>query len=118
MLNKFGYKGTMISLGMALIIIGHICLIFIKRRIPLPKHDPTASRARRAGPKVDWSFLKRPVMLSGVLTILITSLGSFVPVVWLPSESSPSYCDTQLTVSVRQRRRSHEWFYIGCHTQR
>jgi predicted MFS family arabinose efflux permease len=87
MLSKFGYKGTMISLGLALIIIGHICLIFIKRRIPIPKYDHSTSRTRRAGgQKVDWSFLRRPVLLSGVLTILITSLGSFVPVVWLPSE--------------------------------
>ena len=118
MLSKFGYKATMISLGLALIIIGHICLIFIKRRIPLPKNDHSQQRTRRAGPKVDWTFLKRPVMISGVITILITSLGSFVPVVWLPSELSDPESGDKADPSVRQRCKSHERLHPGRHSER
>ena len=86
LLGSFGYKATMISLGLALIIIGHVCLIFIKRRIPIPRHEAVGGRDRRhKGPKIDWTFLRGKAMISGVATILITSLGSFVPTLWLPS---------------------------------
>lgn len=116
LLASFGYKATMISLGLALIIIGHVCLVFIKRRIPIPRGETQKGR-RHTGPKIDWSFMKRKVMLSGVVTILITSLGSFVPTVWLPSTllshpftpafsfpSSPSVINGQADFSVCERR--------------
>lgn len=92
LLHRVGYKATMISLGLATLIIGHICMIFIRRRIPIPaKEHSTAEGGRRrlhsGGKKIDWSFLKRATLFSGIATILITSLGSFVPILWLPSGS-------------------------------
>ena len=89
LLKSFGYKPTMITLGLALIIIGHCCLIAIKRRIPVPRAEMAG---RRRAAKIDWSFLRGKVMISGMVTILITSLGSFVPTLWLPSELACSHC--------------------------
>lgn len=85
LLQGVGYKATMIGLGVGFIIIGHACLFFIKRRIPLPsRSDPDAAERRLHN--VDWSFLKRSTMFAGTMTIFVTSLGNFVPNVWLPSE--------------------------------
>jgi hypothetical protein len=88
LLRGVGYKATMISLGLGFILIGHACLMFIKRRIPLPlRSDPSAAERRTTN--VDWTFFKRGTMIAGTATIFITSLGNFVPNVWLPS--APSY---------------------------
>jgi len=89
LLKGVGYKATMISLGVSALIVGNICILFIKRRIPLPSRSHAAAvqgLAERRHKKVDWSFLKRKTFYAGVMTIFITSLGNFVPSVWLPSE--------------------------------
>ncbi|WWC85637.1 uncharacterized protein L201_000503 [Kwoniella dendrophila CBS 6074] len=84
LLNKFGYKASMISLGLGYLITGGISLIPIKRRIPLSRIDQQGTISR-VKPKVDWNFLKRKYLWLAVATVGITSLGNFIPSLWLPS---------------------------------
>ncbi|OCF43798.1 monocarboxylic acid transporter [Kwoniella heveanensis CBS 569] len=92
LLSRFGYKAAMITLGIAYAALGSIALIPIKRRIPLSRYelDGAASGAggtgngRRAA-KMNWSFLKKRAFVLGVSTILLTSLGNFIPTLWIPS---------------------------------
>ncbi|WRT63482.1 uncharacterized protein IL334_000387 [Kwoniella shivajii] len=83
LLNRFGYKAAMISLGVGYAITGCIALIPINRRIPLSRYDQNGSSRHRA--RIDWSFAKRKALYLGIMTIGITSLGNFVPSLWLPS---------------------------------
>ncbi|WVQ99021.1 hypothetical protein IAU59_006153 [Kwoniella sp. CBS 9459] len=83
LLSRFGYKAAMIALGVGYGITGSIALIPIKRRVPLARYDFSGSGRQR--PKVDWSFLKRKSMAIGTAVILLTSLGNFIPSLWLPS---------------------------------
>jgi hypothetical protein len=86
LLRAFGYKATMVSLGIAFGIIGSISILAIRRRIPLARPgQPGSERGRRPG-KLDWSFCFRKYFIAGVLTITLTSLGNFVPSLWLPSK--------------------------------
>ncbi|OCF39448.1 monocarboxylic acid transporter [Kwoniella heveanensis CBS 569] len=86
LLSRFGYKAAMISLGVGYGITGSIALIPIKRRVPLlARHDTVSSSRERQRPKVDWSFLKRKSLAIGTTVILLTSLGNFIPSLWLPS---------------------------------
>ncbi|WWC92206.1 uncharacterized protein L201_007160 [Kwoniella dendrophila CBS 6074] len=88
LLSKFGYKATMITLGLGYAITGSIALLAIKRRIPLSRYDQNPSSLsvpRRRRPRVDWSFIKTSSLYLGVTTILLTSMGSFIPSLWLPS---------------------------------
>ncbi|OXG17566.1 monocarboxylic acid transporter [Cryptococcus neoformans Ze90-1] len=82
LLKRYSYKTTMISIGVGFGIIGLISLIPIRHRIP-----PT-SRSHHSGKRwhaADWSFMKSTALMAGLATILLTSLGNFVPSLWLPS---------------------------------
>ncbi|TYJ55128.1 hypothetical protein B9479_004165 [Cryptococcus floricola] len=83
LLKGVGYKATMCSLGVAYAVLGSIALIFINRRVPISRHANGGPERRRQG--LDWSFMKSKVFFLGVATILLTSLGNFVPSLWLPS---------------------------------
>ncbi|WWC88807.1 uncharacterized protein L201_003720 [Kwoniella dendrophila CBS 6074] len=88
LLNKFGYKAAMISLGLGYILTGLIALIFINRRIPLlssKRYTNAATPIRSRSNRTDWSFLKRKTLYLGILVIGVPSLGNFVPSLWLPS---------------------------------
>ncbi|WVQ83767.1 hypothetical protein IAT38_005911 [Cryptococcus sp. DSM 104549] len=85
LLNRFGYKPAMISLAIGYALIGSLVLIPIRRRIPLARYGPGTGDAARRKPRVDWSFLRSLPLLLGSLTILLTSLGNFVPSLWIPS---------------------------------
>lgn len=85
LLGRFGYKATMISFGVGYAVLGSVALIPIRRRIPLSRYDFAAPGRRRQ--KFDWSFLKTLPMFMGVMTILLTSLGNFIPSLWLPCTS-------------------------------
>ncbi|WWC70632.1 uncharacterized protein I206_104583 [Kwoniella pini CBS 10737] len=83
LLKRFGYKAAMVSIGIGYIITGMIALIPIKRRIPLSRYDQDGiSRIR---PRIDWAFSKRKALYLGMMVIGVTSLGNFVPSLWLPS---------------------------------
>jgi len=87
LLRSVGYKATMLSLGVGSLIVGNTCVYFVRRRIPLPaKREHTSTPAERRYKKVDWTFLRRRTFFAGVSTMFVTSLGNFIPSVWLPSE--------------------------------
>ncbi|WVR05479.1 hypothetical protein IAU60_002495 [Kwoniella sp. DSM 27419] len=83
LLRRFGYKAAMISLGIGYLVTGLIALLPIQRRVPLSRYDVSGTGRQRA--RVDWSFLKRKTLVIGTSVILLTSLGNFIPSLWLPS---------------------------------
>lgn len=86
MLSEFGYRATMISLGIGFLILGGISLLPIKRRIPY-----TRGGARRHGRDSRFSgqskYLLSKLMLVGALVIFFTGLGNYIPSLWIPSRS-------------------------------
>lgn len=84
MLSRFGYRATMISLGLGFLILGGISLVPVKRRIPY-----TRGRGRRHGGSSRFSgqskFLLSKPMLVGGLVIFLIGLGNFIPSLWIPS---------------------------------
>lgn len=79
LLKRFGYKATMISLGIGFFAINAASLVFIRRRIPLA---PAVSHRR---PKIAWSHLRSWVFACGFTTLLLSSMGNFTPTLWIPS---------------------------------
>ncbi|GFZ44356.1 hypothetical protein JCM24511_02078 [Saitozyma sp. JCM 24511] len=80
-LLSFGYKPAMISIGLGWGIVAGICMIPIKRRVPIGRYDSTEPRRERPS----WKFMRSWIMWSAIATIGITSLGNFLPTVWLPT---------------------------------
>jgi hypothetical protein len=97
MLSKFGYRATMISLGIEFLILGEISLLPIKRRIPY-----TRGGARRHGRDSRFSgqskYLLSKPMLVGAMVIFLTGLGNFIPSLWIPGRSLP-YDVTELVLT-------------------
>lgn len=83
LLNKFGYKATMIALALSFAVLNLAALPFIRRRIPLAKHLNGASK-RRMRPKVDFSFLKTRAAWIAFTFMTVTSLANFIPLLWIP----------------------------------
>jgi len=79
MLKKFGYKATMLSLGVGFFAVNSVSLIAIRRRIPLAP----VSAHRRA--RIEWRHLLTWAFACGFLVLLLTSLGNFNPTLWIPS---------------------------------
>ncbi|WVO13427.1 hypothetical protein L204_101042 [Cryptococcus depauperatus] len=86
LLNNVGYRAAMISLGLGYAVLGSIALVPIKRRIPISRYGQANSGRRRQN--INWSLLKSTTLFMGSMTILFTSLGNFVPSLWLPSYAS------------------------------
>ncbi|WWC72506.1 uncharacterized protein I206_106468 [Kwoniella pini CBS 10737] len=85
LLSRFGYKAAMISLGIGYAITGNIALLAIQRRIPLSRYSQDNSSKRRRRPRIDWTFLRRSALYLAIFTIALTSMGNFIPSLWLPS---------------------------------
>lgn len=90
LLSRFGYKATMISLGLSFLLLNSLALIFVKRRIPITTRPFSLSRSRsrsrvHARPKTDWSFWRHRSIWIGTAIILSTSMGNFLPSLWIPS---------------------------------
>ena len=87
LLNRFGYKATMVSLGIGFLIFGGISLIPIKRRIPYARgggrRNGVAGRFSGQG-----KILLSMPMLVGSLVIFLVGLGNFIPSLWIPSTLS------------------------------
>ncbi|WVR03298.1 hypothetical protein IAU60_000289 [Kwoniella sp. DSM 27419] len=83
LLNRFGYKAAMVSMGIGYGFLGLAALFAIRRRVPLSRYDHAGAERRRA--TMDWSFYKRREFFLGTITILMTSLGNFIPSLWIPS---------------------------------
>lgn len=86
LLARFGYKATMISIGLAFALLNSIALFFVKRRIPVTSRSKAKSEGRKhARPKTDWSFWRHRSIWIGTAIILSTSMGNFLPSLWIPS---------------------------------
>lgn len=87
LLDRFGYKTTMLSLGIAYGVIGGASLIPIRRRIPLSKGTRTARDHRGWRRfKSQWAFAASWSMFLGCMIIVLIGLGNFIPSVWIPCE--------------------------------
>ncbi|KAM0751381.1 putative monocarboxylic acid transporter [Meredithblackwellia eburnea MCA 4105] len=82
LMNKFGYRNAMLSLGLGYLILGGLAIIPIKARVPLPARDPTEKRRKV---KLDTKFLKRSPFYAFASAILLSSMGNFLPSLWVPS---------------------------------
>ncbi|ODO01738.1 hypothetical protein I350_06566 [Cryptococcus amylolentus CBS 6273] len=82
LLNGVGYKKAMIILGAGFGVLGLICLLPINRRVPVTK-APVNEHGRKV--KFDWSFLKSGLLWISLSIILFTSMGNFIPSLWLPT---------------------------------
>jgi MFS family permease len=95
LISKVGYRAAMCSIGIAFLAFGCLALIPIKRRVPLPRKarlagegdemDGQAESMRVARPNL--SFMRRPQVWIGAGIIMVSSMGTFVPTLWLPCES-------------------------------
>ncbi|KAJ9122473.1 hypothetical protein QFC22_001900 [Naganishia vaughanmartiniae] len=90
LLRGFGYKAAMISLGLGFFAIGAIAIIPVKPRVPIGRArsdlDALSTTSRsHLRPKVDWSFLRRNTFYAFGGSILLSSLGNFLPTVWIPT---------------------------------
>jgi len=100
LLRRFGYKATMVSLGLGFFAINAMSLLFIRRRIPL-------SRARGpAGPKVEWRVVKTWAFWCGFIVLLLTSMGNFNPTLWIPSKRIYRVCADHKRSRTRWARRN------------
>ena len=83
MLKRFGYKATMVSLGLGFLVLGGLSLLPVKRRIPY-----ASGGGRRRG---RWSgqskFLLSTPMFVSATTIFLIGLGNFIPPLWIPSKT-------------------------------
>jgi len=122
LLSRFGYKATMITLGLAFLVLGGIALIPIKRRLPY-----TRGGGRRHGLGGRFSgqgkFLVTMPMLVASSLILVVGLGNFIPSLWIPSTLLPPCNHQRLIYSVRKRYenvttwwnrvdRHYEWYVL------
>lgn len=89
LLSKFGYKATMISLGIGFGLLNGVALMFIKRRIPLRRDSKQSRRdhgAKSGWKAVDWSFLRKrgiwTAMFVSTVVRLSTNPRSFCGTVW------------------------------------
>ncbi|OWZ77313.1 monocarboxylic acid transporter [Cryptococcus neoformans Tu401-1] len=83
LLNKIGYKATMISFGLGYLVIGSIAIVFVRPRIPVSRQQTMEKRK-----PVNWSFMKSTPLIIGTITIFLISLGNFIPSLWLPAYAS------------------------------
>ncbi|UOH82205.1 hypothetical protein LQV05_004901 [Cryptococcus neoformans] len=71
LLNRFGYKTAMISLGVGYAILRTISLIPVNRRVPVSRHDFVGPGRKRP---IHLTFLKSMPAIVGPLIILLVSL--------------------------------------------
>ncbi|KLT42180.1 transporter [Cutaneotrichosporon oleaginosum] len=85
LLQRYGYRATMVSIGIAFAGLNAIALVFVKRRIPVPRRSLASSLKREHRRKTDWSFWRHRSIWIGTAIILSTSMGNFLPSLWMPS---------------------------------
>jgi hypothetical protein len=75
----------MVALGLGYGLANAVAMVFIKRRVPLPKRTAGSGPA---GPRIsiDWSVATTRAFLVGFVVLLLTSLGNFNPTLWIPCE--------------------------------
>lgn len=83
LLDRFGYKAAMISLGLGFGVINAVALFFIKRRVPLPQRTHGTQRHPRVA--IDYKVAYTWAFWCGMSVLLLTSLGNFNPTLWIPT---------------------------------
>jgi MFS family permease len=86
LINRFGYKAAMVSLGLGYGIIGSLALLPIKRRVPLPRRrgSEVVGNEGLRRPRASLRFMKDRLVWIGLGIIMVSSLGNFIPSLWLP----------------------------------
>lgn len=106
LLDKFGYRAGIISLvrfflldhwsalklfyqAVGFGILGATSLMFIKPRIPVARsrRDDLIPNRRR----MDTSFIRHSPFYAFAGAILLTSLGNFIPLIYLPGQCLPPH---------------------------
>jgi hypothetical protein len=99
MLNRVGYKVTILLIALLFTVVTSFGLIFVGRRIPVPrpkKHDtpdtntePGRRSRWRVGQwaNIDWSFMRERSAYVAFTVIGLSSFGQFIPLLWMPSMS-------------------------------
>ncbi|TXT09239.1 hypothetical protein VHUM_02713 [Vanrija humicola] len=82
LLAKIGYKWTMISMGVSFALLLAPLVLLNKRRIPVSRFPTSRDHAT---PRISWGWLKHLSPWVAFACIFITSLGGFIPLVWIPS---------------------------------
>ncbi|TXT04808.1 hypothetical protein VHUM_04076 [Vanrija humicola] len=84
LLKGVGYKATMVTLGAIFGVANGVAIIFIRRRVPLPKRGAPGVQ-KRVFPKVDWGFLRRRAVWAMCGWVLVTAMANFLPTLWIPT---------------------------------
>jgi hypothetical protein len=87
LINRFGYKTAMLSMGIGYGAIVGLALMPIKRRIPIPRRRGVGNEAIRR-PKANVEFIKHRLVWIGCGIIAVSSLGNVIPSLWLPGKST------------------------------
>lgn len=85
LLHRFGYRATMVSIGIAFAALNSLALVFVTRRVPVPRRSLRSSLKREHRRKTDWSFWRHRGIWIATAIILSTSMGNFLPSLWMPS---------------------------------
>lgn len=80
LLSRFGHRASMVALGIGYGVLNAVALVFIKKRLPIPRRTAQGPRT-----KIDWGVFKTPAFVLGCGVLLFTSLGNFNPTLWIPS---------------------------------
>ncbi|ODN91370.1 hypothetical protein L198_05882 [Cryptococcus wingfieldii CBS 7118] len=83
LLDKVGYKATMIGFGLGYALVGSAAILAIRPRIPIVPNSH-GQRERRGG-NINWASLKSRGFIVGTTMVFLMSLGNFIPSLWLPS---------------------------------
>jgi hypothetical protein len=88
LVGRFGYKPAMVSLGIAYGVLLTVALIPIKRRIPIVRRRGTGDTNIRR-PRTNVGFVKHRLVWIGCGITVLSSLGNFIPSLWLPGAQAP-----------------------------
>ncbi|WRT67245.1 uncharacterized protein IL334_004212 [Kwoniella shivajii] len=95
MLEKYGKRTTLLSMGITFMIILAILIPFIRPRLP-PSHSAATRR-----PKIDWEFIKHTPFWLLWIGVLFQGCAAFLPTTYLPSYATAlSLSPTIGTVSI------------------
>ncbi|KAK6903067.1 hypothetical protein I204_07796 [Kwoniella mangroviensis CBS 8886] len=83
LLQKYGKRTTLLSIGISYTILIALLIPFIKPRLPIP--SSSSSSSRRPRPKVNWGFMRRSAFWLLWAGVLFQGLAAFMPVTYLPS---------------------------------
>lgn len=79
LLQRVGYRATMITLAAIFGAANSVALLFIRCRIPVAR---VRSAPRRT---FSYAFLKRRGMWTLSAFVALTAMGNFIPSLWMPS---------------------------------